>query len=276
MTNDFDRILDECIDRINHGSSLDDCLSDYPEYAERLKPLLRSMVDIRKAGIFMPSVDAKRQSRTKFQAALDKRYRTMPVPAFLKFISRPAVWTAVTVIVFIAAGIWVVRPALSPPPPTGPENPPVLVSNPDGNFAFFISDEPNDIGGFENLNVTISRVSLQTAGNSGERVDFIPVIKTVDLTQLQGAQSQEIWRGNVPAGQYSQVFIDVSDVTGKLNATGQTILVKLPSSKLHISKTFEVVADKVTGFTFDITVVETGNKGEYILKPQISESGAKQ
>ena len=34
MTEDFDRILDECIDRINRGDSLADCLSDYPAYSD--------------------------------------------------------------------------------------------------------------------------------------------------------------------------------------------------------------------------------------------------
>jgi thioredoxin reductase len=39
---------------------------------------------------------------------------------------------------------------------------------------------------------------------------------------------------------------------------------------------FEVTTDAVTSFTFDITVVATGNNGKYILKPQIGESGARQ
>jgi len=68
----------------------------------------------------------------------------------------------------------------------------------------------------------------------------------------------------------------VSEVRGKLKTTGQIIEVKLPSSKLHISNPFEVTTDTVTEFTFDITVVATGNNGKYILKPQTSESGAQQ
>ena len=98
----------------------------------------------------------------------------------------------------------------------------------------------------------------------------------MDLTQLQGEQSQEIWRGNAPAGQYSQVYIYVSEVKGKLESTGQIIDVKLPSSKLRISMPFEVTVDTITSFTFDITVVATGNNGKYILKPQIGNSGTQQ
>lgn len=172
----------------------------------------------------------------------------------------------VAVLVLAIAAVLVIQPVL---------NPQTLVPSPDGNFAFLISDEPNDIGDFESLNVTISRVGLQAAG-SLKRLEFAPETKTVDLTQLQGEQSQEIWRGNVTAGQYSQVYLYVSEVTGKLKSTGQIVDVKLPSSKLHISMSFEVTTDTVTSFTFDITVLATGNNGRYILKPQIGESGARQ
>jgi hypothetical protein len=266
MPEDFDRILDECIDRINRGDNLADCLSDYPAYAERLKPLLQSMLGVHKTYAFTPSTDGKRMARQKFHAALDKRRHMTPVSAFLRLFSRPAVRAAAAVLVVAIVAALVIWPAL---------NPVTLPPSPDGNFAFLISDEPNDIGDFDNLNVTISRVGLQAAG-SKKWVEFTPEIETVDLTQLQGEQSQEIWRGDVPAGQYSQVFIYVREVKGNLKATGQNIDVKLPSSKLHISKQFQVANDTVTSYTFDITVLATGHYGKYILKPQVGESGVQQ
>jgi hypothetical protein len=178
------------------------------------------------------------------------------------------IWVPVAVVfALVLVGIWGIRPAL---------NPPSLVSSPNGNFAFLISDEPNDIGDFDSLDVTISRVGLLSAGSGEKWLEFTPDINTVDLTQLQGEKSQEIWRGNVPAGRYTQVLIYVNKVTGKLKATGQTIEVKLPSSKLHVSQSFEATADNVTSFTFDITVIATGGNGKYILKPQVNESGARQ
>jgi hypothetical protein len=264
MIEDFDRILDECIDRINRGDNMADCLSDYSAYSEKLKPLLQSMQDVQKTYVFTPSADTKRAARQKFHAALGKQGRTTPVLSFFRTIPRFAALAAIAVLVLAVAGILVAQPIL---------NPPTLVPSPDGNFAFLISDEPNDIGDFESLNVTISKVVLQAAG-SLKRFEFVPQTETVDLTRLQGEQSQEIWRGNVTAGQYSQVFIYVSEVTGKLKSTGQIVDVKLPSSKLHVSMPFEVTTDAVTSFTFDITVVATGNNGKYILKPQIGESGA--
>jgi len=267
MMNELDRILDECIDRINRGDSLAGCLSDYPEYAERLKPLLQSMCDVQEVYTFAPSAGAKRMARQKLSAALDKRRQITPASTFRQSISRPAIWATAAILAMAIIGTVVIRPALSPP---------TLVSDPEGNFVFLVSDEPNAIGDFDNLNVTISRVGLLAAGTSGKWLEFTPETKTVDLAQLQGEQSQEIWRGDVPAGQYSQVFIYVSRVEGKLELTGLTIEVKLPSRKLHISNPFEVTADTVTSFTFDITVVATGNNGKYILKPQIGESGVQQ
>jgi len=265
MTDDFDRILDECIDRINRGASLADCLSDYPKYSEKLRPLLQSMHDVQKACAFMPSADSKRAARQRFHAALDRQRQVSAPSSFLRVIPRSAVWAIIAVLVVAVMAVLVIQPVL---------NPLTVVPSPEGNFAFLISDEPNDIGDFESLNVTISRVVLQRAG-SLKRLEFTPETETVDLTQLQGEQSQEIWRGNVTAGRYSHIYVYVSKVTGKLESTGHIVDVKLPSSKLHISMPFDVTDDAVTSFTFDITVVATGNNGRYILKPQIGESGAR-
>jgi hypothetical protein len=266
ITGDFDRILDECIDRVNRGETVADCLSDYPAYSERLRPLLQSMHDVKKACTFTPSADAKRAARQKFHAALGKREQTAPLFSCFRTIPRSAVWATISILVVAVVAALVIHPLL---------NPPILLPSPDGNFAFLISDEPDDIGDFQSLNITISRVGLQAAG-SLKRAEFTPETKTVDLTQLQGAQAQEIWRGNVTAGQYSQAYIYVSEVTAELASTGQIVDVKLPSNKLHISVPFTITTDTITSFTFDITVVGTGNNGKYILKPQIGKSGARQ
>lgn len=282
MADNFERILDERIDRINRGDSLADCLSAYPAYAARLKPLLQSMYGVQEAYAFTPSAEAKRTARQRLHAAMEKQRQETPFATFLRLVSRPLVWAPVALLVLVIVSIYGIRPAISPPAIVSPTissptpNPPVLVSNPNGNFAFLISDEVNDIGDFENLYVTVSSIGLQSVSNTEAWTEFTPEVKTVDLTQLQGAQAQEIWRGDVPAGQYSQLFINASEVKGKLKATGQMIELKLPSSKLHMSKPFEVTADTVTSFNFDVTVVATGNNGKYLLKPQADASGAQQ
>jgi len=48
MAKNLEGILDECVDRINLGEKLEDCLVSYPEYVAELEPLLRVMFDTRR------------------------------------------------------------------------------------------------------------------------------------------------------------------------------------------------------------------------------------
>ena len=266
MVNNFDKILDECIDRINQGESLEVCLADYPEYVEQLEPLLRAMLQMQGAYSFVPSASAKREARQHFNAALERlelRSREKQ-PLFTRMFARPIAWaTVATVLLILVAGYFGLRPLLYP---AGP------VPNPEGNFVFLISDDVNAIGDFDSPNVSISKVCLLLGGDSGRWIEFKPELKEVDLTLVQGDEVQEIWRGNVPEGRYTKVFIYLSDVEGVL-ADGEAN-VKLPGGKLQISKPFEVTGDEVTNFVYDVMVVKAGESGKYILKPQVAQSGA--
>ncbi len=156
------------------------------------------------------------------------------------------------------------------------------------NFRLLVSDEVNAIGDFESLNVVISRIGVQSGGESGRWTEITPQATygvtgsgpvSLDLTKLQGDKAQEIWSGHMEPGSYSKMFIYVDEVTGELvDNPGEVITVKLPSNKLHLSVPFEVTESSVTSFVYDITVIAAGNSKEgrvkYILKPQISESGS--
>jgi hypothetical protein len=49
--NEFDLILEECVDLVASGeSSLEECLSSYPEYAAQLEPILNSIVCLQEEG----------------------------------------------------------------------------------------------------------------------------------------------------------------------------------------------------------------------------------
>jgi hypothetical protein len=129
------------------------------------------------------------------------------------------------------------------------------------------------------MNVTIDKVGLLKSGDDQHWVEFVPEVKEFDLTLLPRGKTQELWRGNVPEGEYTKVVIYVTGVEGILKSTGETVTVKLPSNKLQMSKAFSVSADNVTSFTYDLTVVKAGNAqggSKYLLKPQIGESGASQ
>ena len=273
MVDIFDKILDECMDRINRGQSVESCLADYPSYAEQLEPLLRSMLQTKKTYTFVPSDSAKIAARQRFQAALEKRVQKEEEkqPWLTRIFGRPlarvAVATAVVATIAVYFGL------NQPFYPVGP----APVPDSEGNFVLLISDDVNAIGDFTSVDVSITRVGLLLSGDSGEWIEFKPEIKEVDLTTVQGDKTQEIWRGNIPEGEYNKIFIYVDDIKGILEATGETVEIKLPSNKLQISKPFQITAGTVTSFTFDLTVVSTGNEQsgiKYILKPQIGESGA--
>ena len=150
------------------------------------------------------------------------------------------------------------------------------------NFRFLISDEKNDIGDFEHLYIVISSIGLKSADNSSEWITLDPEddpdgdnITGIDLRPLEGENALVLWSGNVTAGDYDKVFIHVDNVTGILADGGGMAEVKLPSGRLQISKPF-TVGDNTSNFVYDITVIKAGNSGQYILKPQIAESGADQ
>jgi len=171
------------------------------------------------------------------------------------------------------------------PTPTPTATPTPTPTGVTENFRLLISDDANVIEEFEHLYANITSVGLHYVGasgtESGEWLEFSPYVEVIDLRQLVGEQAQEIWSGNVPAGNYTKVFIYVSDVWGNLTNTdgNETVDVKLPSNKLQISKPFVVTNDSVTSFVFDVAVVATGSEQDgvkYILKPQIASSGAGQ
>ena len=96
--------------------------------------------------------------------------------------------------------------------------------------------------------------------------------RTVDLTQLRGDNATLIDSPELPAGNYSKVFVYVSEINATLT-DGSSVNVKLPSNKLQLNKGFTLEPNGTVSFVYDITVFKAGNSGKYILKPVISQSG---
>ena len=281
MADNFDQTLDRCLDRIRSGEDIESILADYPGDTIRLRPLLRTTVETVQAYSYSPAAGAKRDARERFTAALTelRETRRQKQPWFKRAFVRPATWAAVaTLVVAIVVAFVGVRPALSPLFSPGSQVLPIApVTSAGGNFAFLISDEVNAVADFESVIVGIDRIGLQRQ-DDGKWIEFKPEIAEVDLTQVPGDAVQEVWRGEIPSGEFRQVFVYVDNVTGVLKATGRTTEIKLPASNLHLSLPFAVTDDSVTSFTYDMTVFGTGNERnqKYMLKPQIGESGARQ
>ncbi len=275
MEENFNQILDKCLDRIAAGEGLEIVLSAYPDYADRLKPLLQSVIQTRRVGNFSINTEVKHTARQRFEADLAARREKHRVqqPWFSRYLFRPAAMAAVATIVIAALVVFVtVQTALSP----GTEylvSDITPVASPDGNFAFLISDEVNAISQFDNVSVTIARIGIQQSDEKW--IEIVPTDKTVDLTTVPGDAVKVIWQGDIPVDDYKQVFIYVDNVTGFLKGESEATEIKLPSRKLHLAIPFTTSETSLTSFTYDLTVFATGSvkNSKYILKPQIGESG---
>jgi hypothetical protein len=113
---EFDDILNECIERVLKGESVEACLAAYPEYAAELEPLLHTAVDTRKAAAVVPRPEFRQRAGYEFQAAI--RDLGPPQRGFFRWQMR---WVAVVsvVVVILLAGSGTVA-AASNSLPDGP------------------------------------------------------------------------------------------------------------------------------------------------------------
>jgi hypothetical protein len=70
MNYNFDDILNECLDRIIKGETIESCLAKYPEQANELKPLLLTARSARAMSNIQPRPEFKTKARSEFQAAV--------------------------------------------------------------------------------------------------------------------------------------------------------------------------------------------------------------
>ena len=276
MSKELDMILDKCIDRMNKGESLENCLHSYPEHAVELSLVLKVVFDARQACSSVPQAKARFAQRRRLDAAITKaksatygtdrtKHRWIVKPSF----GWTRAWAVVSIVLLLSLigfGLhWGLTPGATP----------VIAQN---NFRLLVSDVENAIGDFKRLDVTVSSIGVLRGGESGrwETIELEPHV-VVDLTRLQGLNAQEVWGGSLPEGQYMKLFIDIERAIGILN-DDQTVDVTVPSGYMQISKPFAVISgDSTVNFVFDITVIAAGNEQsgvEYILLPQIEQSGA--
>lgn len=71
MTQKSEDILDDCLERMFKGESVEDCLKTYPGQAPELEPLLKtSFVVIQKSSAIQPSLEFKAKARSQLQGLL--------------------------------------------------------------------------------------------------------------------------------------------------------------------------------------------------------------
>lgn len=124
MSEELALILDDCIDRINRGEKLEDCLSLYPEQAEVLKPLLQTVVDFQAAFEFVPSPARKMAARQRFNQARQELWQKgEEKPLWYRIFGRQKAWATVAVILIVLIGYFGLRTLMAPVAPTPAPSP---------------------------------------------------------------------------------------------------------------------------------------------------------
>ena len=75
MISDLDSVLEDCLERLAQGETLQACLTLYPEYAAELKPLLRAAALLEEQADIRPSAAFKARTRAKLYAHMQAHPR---------------------------------------------------------------------------------------------------------------------------------------------------------------------------------------------------------
>ena len=114
----IDEALNDCIERMAAGESLDSCLSSYPDLSAELKPLLEMSSAVAQTAMDVePSTQFKAEARYRFQEALTKRERkhAKPRSEFRRFSLKWATVAIALLVVFIAGSTTGIASAQSVP-----------------------------------------------------------------------------------------------------------------------------------------------------------------
>jgi len=119
MVEPFENILNESLERLRQGESVEQCLARYPEQAAELAPLLRVAADSQKASSAVkPRPEFKARARYELQSQLHaKERKTEPKKtSFIHWMPRWAVAVASVILIFLVAGTGTVAASTSSMP----------------------------------------------------------------------------------------------------------------------------------------------------------------
>ncbi|HEX74458.1 MAG TPA: hypothetical protein G4N93_04840 [Dehalococcoidia bacterium] len=94
---DFNDILDECLERLVKGGTIEECLASYPDLAAELEPLLQTAVAVRQASVIQPHPDFRAKARYQFHSAL----QAMESKKSRSFFGWQRRWVTAVTVVFV-------------------------------------------------------------------------------------------------------------------------------------------------------------------------------
>jgi uncharacterized protein DUF4382 len=160
------------------------------------------------------------------------------------------------------------------------------VENGHGTLTINLTDAPLDLSGVQSVNVSVTGVTVypqegdlasdveDPAESSTPPIVLLTHPETFDLLTLTGGAVDLLASGEVPAGAYSRIRLDVSEAT-LVYADGSTAPLKIDSQKVDVPVHFNVAAGGQTAVTLDfdagasVQVNETAN-GTLILRPVVT------
>jgi len=80
---EFENILDDCLERLVGGETVERCLGSYPEQALELEPLLRTAQATREASAIAPRAEFRARARYEFRSALHDEMSRKKQPRFV-------------------------------------------------------------------------------------------------------------------------------------------------------------------------------------------------
>jgi len=99
-------ILNECLERVFKGESIEACLNAYPEQASKLEPLLKtSLVLMRKAAAIRPDAEYKARAQYQLQAMFYAKHERAEKKVRIPVWHRKWAVAMTTVLVILLAGI---------------------------------------------------------------------------------------------------------------------------------------------------------------------------
>jgi hypothetical protein len=193
---EFDDILNDCLEKMLQGRSIEQCLADYPDHASALEPMLRTAARTRMAANVRPRPEFKDRARHEFQVAI-RDMETKPAPVGHRFFpGLKPVWIAVCALVaiIIAGGgtVYAAGNAL-------PDSPLYSIKLATEQVRLFFT--PSDIGKAE-LYAQFADERVEEIIRMADKGDVELVEKTTNRLneQLVAIASLALGDGAVPAG----------------------------------------------------------------------------
>ena len=147
-----------------------------------------------------------------------------------------------------------------------------------GQLQVNLTDAPLDMSTVSSVNVAIDGVIVYGAmlndGSTPPPIQLMTHPATFDLLTLTGGATDLLASGEVPAGMYNRIRLEIASATMDMT-DGTTETLKIDSDKVDIPIPFEVAVDETMTITLDfqadasIQVNQTGNS-KYILRPVVT------